>query len=149
MTKRDYDLPCEACMKTTNHCCMTDIQLSFPDAILMMGYAKDLGKKVVLGVHPTGDGSLMMVPNKPGMDINREPCVFVGSNGKCEIYEDRPSICRTYGSQHMRCRFENVGMWREEHIGGCTIDMIRKLDEAAMDKDFPILGKMVNFEKGN
>jgi len=124
---------------------MTDIQLSFPDAILMMAYAKDLNKDVVLGIHPTGDGSLMMVPNKPGMDINREPCVFVGKDGRCEIYEDRPSICRTYGEEHMRCRFEYAEIFTKKHIENCSVEDIKELDEAAMDKDFPILGKMVRF----
>ena len=141
------DNPCEACMKTDNNCCITDIQLSFAEAILMMRYAKDLGKDVVLGEHPSGHGALMMVPNKQDMNINREPCVFVMADGKCEIYEDRPAICRTYGTQDMKCRYQNVGMWKEKDIANCSIDDIRALDDLAMDKDFPILGKMVKFDK--
>ena len=145
--KNDYKLPCKACMTTSNHCCMTDVQLSFPDAILMMGYAKDLGKDVVLGEHPSSMGTLMMVPNKQDMDINREPCVFVGYDGKCEIYEDRPSTCRTYGTEHMRCRFEYSGITSAFEIAKMNISQIRVLDDAAMDKEFSILGKMVKFDK--
>ena len=96
-----------------------------------------------------GMGYLMIVPNKPGIDINREPCVFVDENGKCEIYEDRPSICRCYGTQDMKCRYQNVGMWKEKDIANCSIQDIKTLDEIAMDKEFPILGKMVKFDKTN
>ena len=143
------DNPCEACVKTDNHCCVTDLHLSFGEAVVMMRYAKDLGKNVVLGPHPESNCQmvLMMVPNKPGMNVRREPCVFFGSDGKCEIYEDRPSICRAYGTQDMKCRFQNVGMWKEKDIANCSMDDIKALDELAMDKDFPVLGKMVKFEK--
>ena len=141
------DNPCSACVKTDNHCCKTDLQLSFADAVIMMRHAKTLNKDVVLGEHPMGMGYLMIVPNKPGMDINLEPCIFFGSDGKCEIYEDRPSICRAYGTQDMKCRFQNVGMWKEKDIANCSLDDIKALDELAMDRDFPVLGKMVKFDK--
>jgi len=141
------DNPCQACVKTDNHCCKTDIPLNFADAVIMMRYAKDLGKDVVLGEHASGFGTLMIVPNKPGIDVNREPCVFVMANGKCEIYEDRPSICRAYGTQDMKCRFQNVGMWKEKDIANCSIADIRVMDDLAVDRDFPVLGKMVKFYK--
>ena len=140
--------PCSACVKTDNHCCRTDIPLSFADAILMMRWAKELKKNVVLGEHPEheGSGTLVMIPNKPGIDINLEPCVFFDDNGQCEIYEDRPSICKCYGTEDMKCRYQNVGMWKKEDIANCSPEDIRKLDELALDKDFPILGKMVKFK---
>jgi len=146
---KTYDLPCEACMKTDNHCCTTDIHLNLADAILMMGYAKEMGKDVLIGLHPTADSHMifMIVPNKPGLDINIEPCIFVGSDGKCEIYEDRPSICRTYGTEHMRCRFEYSNISDEDVIRNCTREDINKLDEAAMDREFSILGKMTRYTR--
>jgi len=145
---KQLDNPCFACMQTDNSCCTTDIPLSFADAILMMRWAKELKKDVVLGEHPehAGMGTLIMLPNKPGININREPCVFVGSRGECEIYEDRPSVCRCYGTEDMKCRYQNVGMWKQEDIANCSLEDIKKLDELAIDKDFPILGKMVKFK---
>ena len=92
------------------------------------------------------DGTIT-VPNKPGMNINLEPCVFFDDKGQCEIYDDRISICKAYGTQDMKCRYQNVGMWKEKDIANCSIQDIRDLDGLAIDKDFPILGKMVKFDK--
>ena len=140
--------PCSECITTTKHCCVTDIVLSMADAMLMMRKAKELNKDVVLGVHPqNGEGfnSFMMVPNKPGIDVTIEPCVFFGSDGKCEIYEDRPSICRIYGTEDVRCRYEYAGMTDAASIASVDKAQMRKLDENALDKSFNILGKIVNF----
>ena len=140
--------PCSECIKTTNHCCMTDIVLSMADAVLMMRKAKDLNKDVVLGVLPQSDGgfnSFMIIPNKPGIEITAEPCVFFGSDGKCEIYEDRPSICRVYGTEDVRCRYEYAGMTDAASISLVDKIKMRELDDKALDRNFSILGKIVNF----
>ena len=146
---KNLDNPCSECVKTDNSCCTTDLVLNQADAILMMRYAKKLNKDVVLGPHIDnidGSFSLMMVPNKPGIDIRREPCVFFGSNGKCEIYEDRPSICRLYGTQDMRCRYEFAGMKTEEEIAKVDRVKMRALDEAALDRTLGLLANMVQFK---
>ena len=139
--------PCEECVQTTKHCCKTDLHLNFADTILMLSYAEKLGKNVVVGQHPEGDrDTMLIIPNKPGIDIRDEPCVFFGSDGKCEIYEDRPSICRTFGTEHMRCRYEYSNIRTKEEIECMTKEKMRELDDKAMDKDFKIIADhFVNF----
>jgi len=144
-----YELPCEVCVQTANHCCSTDLVLNMADAMLMMRYAKKMHKDVVLGWHIDDRhefNNMMMVPNKHNIDVRREPCVFL-KDGRCEIYEDRPSICRTYGTQDMRCRYEYSSIFNKDVIAAMTKEDIRMLDEAAIDRDFTILGNIVTFKE--
>ena len=141
-----YNLPCEECVQTKNSCCITDIPLSFAEAILMLDYAEKLNKDVVIGEHPEDKHMMMMLPKKQNMEIRTEPCVFFGSDGRCEIYEDRPSICRAYGNEHMRCRYEFSNITTKEEIAKADKKKIRELDEKALDPNFPILARhFVNF----
>jgi len=142
--------PCDVCIKTKNHCCTSDLVLNYADAMLMMRNAKDLGKDVILGWHIDNRpeeivGNMMMIPNKPGLDPRREPCVFLDASGKCEIYEDRPSICRMYGTQDMRCRYEYAGIDTEAEIAAVDKQKMRELDNMALDKTFGFLAKVVKF----
>ena len=52
-------------------------------------------------------------------------------NGKCSIYEDRPFICRNYGTDFIRCRYEACGISDEQTIRNMTKDDIRVLEKKA------------------
>lgn len=45
--------------------------------------------------------------DKPIRSLNEENCVFLKS-GRCSIYEERPSICRVYGTELVKCWFHNL-----------------------------------------
>ena len=142
------NLPCNECVKTRNHCCRADLHLGIADAVLMVTKADELGIDIVLGQHPEDERSFMMIPNKPGIDIRKEPCVFFGSDGKCKIYEDRPSICRVYGGTEIRCRFEYAGIEDGAVIDGLNDADIKKLDMDALDMDNSIFNRVVKFQHG-
>jgi len=144
------DLPCEECYEANRTCCVTDIVLNVPDAMLMMKHAKRLGKDIILGWHINEgcEQMFMMIPRKPDVNVRIEPCVFLNSAGKCDIYEDRPSICRMYGEPEMRCRYEFAGIRTAEEILGLSNEDILILDEEAMKgSDMNIFENLRNFKQ--
>ncbi len=46
-------------------------------------------------------------PEKLGNDWYGKPCIFLGENGSCRIYQVRPYVCRTYTSQ-VRCTLRDA-----------------------------------------
>lgn len=55
--------------------------------------------------------------------MNIQPCIFLNDKGKCDVYEVRPHVCRTYGSSSGCYKLNNQEMFfkeldnlRESHI---------------------------------
>ena len=126
-------LPCEECVKTKNHCCVADI----PYAMLDVLFYRDLANKMGIETHvfrrPGDEHAFVLLPGdlKPGQDVRQTPCVFL-KDGQCSIYEHRPSICRAYGTDYMKCRFDHAGITTESEIAACSEYDIHRLDEEAL-----------------
>ena len=144
-----YELPCEECVKTSNHCCLADVRLGITELMIMLREAKRLKKDFVFGPMDEGFNTFIIIPRKEGIDITREPCLFFGSDGKCEIYEHRPSACRLYGTKNMRCRYEVSGIKTKEEIEKLSVKDIRELDVKSFESSIDLIDtykdKMVNF----
>ena len=130
-------LDCETCCKSNNHCCLTDIPYEPPIAMAMIGYGEDAGIKDVLMIeHPKLPERVMLVnQDMSGKDVSTLPCVFFKDN-KCAIYENRPDICRLYGTEHIRCRYEaSDKVFNLDGYNSLTRDDIEELDSNAMKKN--------------
>ena len=123
------DLPCGECTKTYNHCCIADIPYSVTDAIYYKYKAMEMNIECIVTPHPNTEGYFVLVnESMRGQDIQKRNCIFL-YGGKCSIYEDRPSICRAYGTECMPCRLEDEPELRtKEQIGALTREQIAKLD---------------------
>ena len=45
-------------------------------------------------IHPDAKIDVFHIPKMSIVTIDSGACGFLGSNGKCRIYNDRPDICR-------------------------------------------------------
>lgn len=136
-------LPCEECTKTKNSCCKADTPLHLLDALHMKYLVTEKYKvlkpsQVLMHPHPNGNANSYFVINctdikkHDEVDIREHNCVAL-IDGKCSIYEDRPNICRQYGTEFVRCRFECSNITSEEDIAKCTIEDIKKLNNIAFN----------------
>ena len=66
--------------------------------------------------------------NSENINIREMNCAFFGKDGKCTIYDERPLVCRSYGTSIMPCRY--TGEWSEEQIGKLNKEEIIALDNA-------------------
>ena len=145
-------LRCEECTKTKNHCCKADIPLGLLDALhmkyLLVDKYKVLPKEdVLLNQHPNEQPGMYFVLNIhdiiPGseVDIRDHNCAAL-IDGKCAVYADRPNICRQYGTEFMRCRYECSGITTIEQIMVLDLNSIKMLESFANDSS---LIKAINF----
>lgn len=130
-------LPCEECVKTNNHCCKADIPYDHVTAMcLYIEGKKVLNKDISIVQHPKFESKALIVDKawveKGGIDLEGKDCVFL-VNGKCSIYESRPDICRLYGTDKIRCRWEAGGV-KPERIAFATADDIKYYDKLAQEK---------------
>lgn len=134
-------LRCEECTKTTNHCCKADIPLGLLDALhmkyLLVDKYKLLAKEdVLINLHPNGQESMYYVlniqdiPKGSEIDIRHHNCAAL-IDGKCAVYADRPNICRQYGSDFMKCRFDCEDT--PVDIGALSFEDIKELDTKAFN----------------
>ena len=127
------DLKCEICVQTSAHCCTADIPYKHPEAM----YLKHLGIKqgrsdLYIVPHPKIKDMVVLVSKAmEGTNINKTPCVFL-VDGKCSIYEDRPSICRSYGDL-FPCRYEHTSLDTLEDFQKLTDTDIKRLDEESLE----------------
>ena len=139
-------LRCEECTKTTNHCCKADIPLGLLDALhmkyLLVDKYKVLAKEdVLINLHPNGQESMYFVlniqdiPKDSEIDIRHHNCAAL-IDGKCVVYADRPNICRQYGSDFMKCRFDCEDT--PVDIGALSFEDIRELDVKAFNTSLSI-----------
>ena len=124
------NLSCNECVKTDNHCCLADIPHSVPDAIYYKYRANQLGIECLIVPHPKADHHVVLVQrHMENTDITEHSCIFMKDN-RCLIYEDRPTICRSYGTKAMPCRYTDTKYTTEFEIGKLTKEDIHKLDGA-------------------
>jgi len=125
-------LPCEECTKTKNHCCLADIPHHIADAMYFKHLANELNIECIVTLHPAKnvqDGMMVLVnKSMEGHDITQHSCIFLIDN-KCAIYENRPTICRSYGTEVMPCRYEQAGLTKQWEIGMLNKEEIKILDE--------------------
>jgi Fe-S-cluster containining protein len=111
-----------------------DIPLQLVDALFMVHCGDKVGiKDTIIRPHPKYDNMELVFICKEDTrgNISNQPCVFL-VDGKCAIYESRPTICRMYGTEFMRCRYEARGCSSYKH--NLSIDDIREMDEYASSK---------------
>lgn len=124
-------LPCEECTKTNNHCCKMDIPYHPVDAMWFIKCGEDVGiNDLVLINHPKFNDMVIIANKNTYGDIQELPCVFL-KDGKCAIYNNRPIICRSYGTEFIRCRFEACNIASEDTIKSFKLSDIKRLDEYA------------------
>jgi len=125
------ELSCSECTQTANHCCLADIPYSIVEAIYYKHKATEMGIECIPIPHPNAPretATFMLVDESMrGQDITKRNCIFMKS-GKCSIYEDRPTICRAYGTACMPCRYEDTDLTTKEQIEALTRDDIHALD---------------------
>lgn len=74
------------------------------------------------------------------LKIKDEKCIFLGDDGKCEIYDVRPNICRIYPLWAMRLIGGNLKVIRHDENPLCEIvqELQRGLgDDTDMEKVLP------------
>ena len=146
-------LPCAECTKTNNHCCKADIPLDIVDAVHMKWLITEKYKladkvDIVVALHPVTNlreqNKFFVINQKDiiagsSVDIREHNCsAFI--DGKCGIYEDRPNICRQYGTAFMKCRFECAGITSSSQIAALDSNSIKELDMfAAQDSEVKLV----------
>ena len=123
-------LPCEVCTKTDNHCCLADIPYDYMEALKLCDLGRQKGLDLIMVSHPKFEDKVIILNSGDDGISEDKPCVFL-KNGKCSIYEDRPFICRNYGTDFIRCRYEACGISDEQTIRNMTKDDIRVLEKKA------------------
>lgn len=128
-------LPCEECTRTNNHCCKADIPLEVPVALSLIGIGKEKGfNNLSMHSHPKFENRVFIFDKSwidgNEVDLTMKDCVFF-RDGKCAIYEDRPDICRLYGTKWIRCRWEAGGILSYSKISRANMEDIRFYDEEA------------------
>lgn len=129
-------LPCEECTKTNNHCCKADLPFDHYIAGFLFVKAKELGIDVLAHQHPVHRDKAVLVKKEwienGSIDLETKDCIFF-KDGKCSIYEDRPDICRLYGTKYIRCRWE-AGKVNPLNIQKATREDIEYYDEIAKNE---------------
>lgn len=131
------NLPCSECVKTKNHCCVADIPYNVVDAMFLKDKANKLGIECILipNQNPHQPNTLLIVnESMRGKDLHFEPCVFLIDN-KCSIYDDRPIICKAFGTDIMPCPVHIEGLKTEKEIGALSVKDIEQLTEKHYDVD--------------
>lgn len=101
-------LNCEVCSQTQHHCCKASISFNVMEVIDLVEKATKLGIDVKIRPSKEKPNYFNLVKkDKPIRSINDENCIFLKS-GRCSIYDERPSICRVYGSELVKCWFHNL-----------------------------------------
>jgi Fe-S-cluster containining protein len=132
-------LNCEECTKTNNHCCKADIPYSPLEAMSMILYGEKVGIKniTLMPSNKIKKDYFVIIDNSwiksdDSVDLSDKNCVFF-IEGKCSIYENRPNICRLYGTEMIRCRYEASNIDADK-IAKATRDDILFLDSEAFNK---------------
>lgn len=136
-------LPCAECTQTKNHCCKADIPYSIVDAMHIKWLVTEKYKvlpveDVLITNHPATNlnDTQYIIINSSGItkgstvDVREYDCVAL-IDGKCSIYEDRPNICRQYGTEFMKCRYKSNGITSKEVIKALDYNSIKELDTFA------------------
>lgn len=80
-----------------------------------------------------------------GMSIvSKEPCPFLSSKGRCDIYDDRPSICRAYGYTSMCNLAGNKNLEKENKVF-LDAPLIKRADKKYIYQARPIFYFLLKF----
>lgn len=95
---------CKECVKTQNHCCIMDIPFDVQAALFIMAEGDKVGiTDTIIRVHPKFDDKVIICFKNTAGDITNQNCVYF-RGGRCAIYNNRPDICRHYGTELIKCR---------------------------------------------
>ena len=100
-------LNCALCVNTQYHCCKASISYNIMDTIILINKATSLN--IDIKIYPSKDKANyfnITKKGKPFKSLNDENCIFL-KNGKCLIYDERPNICRVYGTDQVKCWFND------------------------------------------
>ncbi len=137
-------LNCATCAQTQHHCCKASISFTIMEVIDLVEKAEKKG--IAVKVLPSKDKPNYFNIVKKGKvfkSLNDENCIFL-KDARCTIYEERPSICRVYGSEMVKCWFHNLDYdtpaltlfeMDEKTIKGLTDDVV-KSNEASVIQFF-------------
>jgi Fe-S-cluster containining protein len=83
-----------SCKSGCFHCCHYQVEITFEEALILANYV--LEKKIIIDDEMLRTQS--SIPDSEWYDYPEElrKCVFVGENGECKVYEDRPMACRKH-----------------------------------------------------
>lgn len=101
-------LNCENCALTQHHCCKASISYTVMEVIHLSDQATKLGIDIKVLPSQERDNYFNIVrrDKKPSL-LNDENCVFL-KDGRCSIYDERPSICKVYGTEKVKCWFNDL-----------------------------------------
>lgn len=105
-----------ACRKGCNHCCYSEVGITEDEAETL---TKEIDKGVFF------DEDLLKVQNAHKRNggkwielaFEKRRCPFLGRNGLCSVYENRPSVCRTNNAllSDENCRTDD-GTEKKKHL---------------------------------
>lgn len=98
-------LNCEICALTQHHCCKASIAFNVMDTLHLIHQAEALNIDIkLLPSTEKKDHFNIIKRGKLFKSLDSENCVFL-KEGRCLIYQERPSICRIYGTDSVKCWF--------------------------------------------
>jgi len=101
-------LNCEICALTQYHCCKASVPYNVTEAIHLANKAEELGINIrILPSKEKKNYFNIVRKDKLFKTLDDENCIFL-KNGRCIIYEDRPAICRVYGTEKVKCWFYDL-----------------------------------------
>ena len=83
--------PCKA---GCSGCCHTQVSITEDEAQLLAARVQE-GITINYSLLQKQNEALNCSENFYKLSYDERKCVFLGTNGKCQVYEDRPSVCRT------------------------------------------------------
>jgi len=102
------------CLKCAN-CCKT-LEVSVDDEDI-----KRLSRRLQINVKVFNQRYVNQAIGPDGLkSLNKQPCVFLGEDNKCEVYEDRPTACRDYPYLYKK-NFRNRSMTMIGNVSICPI----------------------------
>ena len=126
--------PCDLCLKYGNHCCKADIPITFTDfKRIKKALPKKEAKSIFLGTGRNFKHDKLFVLGHPKnymKDITIAPCVFL-ENNRCSIYDNRPDICRSFGTNKIPCRMQVAS--EDDLNKTLTLKRKRELDKLSLN----------------
>ncbi len=81
------------CRKGCSACCHTQVSATIEEASLLARKVEELG--LVIDMNLLRLQASYSADNWLHLIYEKRKCLFVGSEGACLVYEDRPSVCRS------------------------------------------------------
>jgi Fe-S-cluster containining protein len=111
-----------------------DIPLEMPIALFLVAKGEEIGlNDLIVREHPLFLERAIVCKETTKGDITTQDCVFF-IGGRCSIYEHRPDICRIYGTEYIRCRYECSEINNQYTIASLDKKTIQELDNISISK---------------